>query len=169
MLISEDDFPCDTDAQRQEVWKLINILFLNLSQCFLETKIFESAFLAADQAMCIDDKNPKAYYRQTRALEGLDTPESLKQAIDCIETGIKYCVTDQDKLRFDQMSLELHHRLEEKMFPKAFGSYLTKTSQSLNDDTSRQHVTGGKVVLEGRSGRVTWSQSVGGWTVRRRQ
>lgn len=157
-LRSEDDLVCDSEAQREEVSKLVNILFLNLSQCYLETKAFENAFLASDQAMRIDDKNLKAYYRQTRALEGMDKPESLRQAIDCIEVGLQFCATEQDRQRFEQMRRELIVRLDEKLgVPKRMGSAFAKATQTLLDDAAKQLSGAGKVCLAERTCGCQWN------------
>lgn len=118
----ENEMSYESEAQQEEVSRLINILFLNLSQCYLEEKLFENAFMAADQAMRIDFRNPKAYYRQAKALAGIDNLESLKKSLECIQTGVQYCTTSADRLTFAQLSKEITVRADHHLNTRIKGS-----------------------------------------------
>lgn len=143
----ENELNYESEAQREEVSKLIHILFLNLSQCYLEEKNFENAFMAADQAMRIDFRNPKAYYRQAKSLAGIDSPDSLKKSMECIQTGIQYCTTPSDKQTFDQLYKEIKNRFDhlshsssKSTLSNSKATFASSTSVNLQNSTEPSKV-----------------------------
>ena len=61
----------DFGENEEEIEKLKNIkliLYLNLAACYLKMKEFKNAKLICEEALKIDSKNKKAYFRRSKSL-----------------------------------------------------------------------------------------------------
>lgn len=112
-LQTEDNLTFESEAKKKEVKNLINILFLNLSQCYLRLKDFEKSLLTSDQALRIDHKNPKGYFRHAKALEGMNRLETMVAAVDYMEMVVKYS-SQADEPHFTKILNEFVGKLEDK-------------------------------------------------------
>ena len=111
-LFTEEDINYDCDAQRKETKNLICILFLNLSHCYLKLMDYDNALLTSDQALKLDGKNAKGYFRKAKAFEGKNTLESMALAVNAMELVIKYSSDDEPHLM--KILREFTTKLEEK-------------------------------------------------------
>ncbi len=83
---------------------MLNSLFLNLGICFIKKSNFQDAILCCDEALKIRPSNLKALYRKAKALTSQSiNNESIKKAIDCLKTALKY--SPNEKIILKELSV----------------------------------------------------------------
>lgn len=109
-IVDEATLIYESQAQTQEARFFVNVLFLNLTACYLTLKEFGKALLSIDESLKIDDQNDKAWFRKAKALEGTNEVNNLPVAIDCLELAVKYSKTSKDEAYFRRLLQEMNDK-----------------------------------------------------------
>ncbi len=109
-IVEELSTTFESSALLQEVRLFINVVFLNITACYLAMKRFQKALLSIEESLKIDDLNDKAWFRKAKALEGTNEVNNLQNSIDCLELAIKHSKNQQDEFYFRKLLQELNDK-----------------------------------------------------------
>ncbi len=134
-IVDECTLTYETQAQAQEARSFVNVLFLNLTACYLTLKEFGKALTSINESLKIDDQNDKAWFRKAKALEGTNEVNNLPVAIDCLELAVKHSKTSKDEAYFRRLLQEMNDKFVSlKSEQRGLGN-VEPSPRSSNQDT----------------------------------
>ena len=95
-VITEQKLKIKNEAVKAQTMEMIKVLFLNLAACYLKTEEYTNAISACMEVLSIDEDNPKALYRISKALMNQkdSSISDIKQAIIFLEKAEKLAPND---------------------------------------------------------------------------
>ena len=109
-ICDETTIAFDSPGQLQETRNLLNVLFLNLTACYLNLQKFDFALLSVEESLKLDSNNDKAWFRKAKALEGTGNLAVLPEAIDCLELALRNSKTAKDESYFKRLLQEMNDK-----------------------------------------------------------
>ena len=97
-VITEKKINIKNENLKIQTTEMIKVLFLNLAACYLKTAEYVNAINACMEVLNLDEDNPKALYRISKALLGRNDADlnDIKQAIVFLEKAERLAPNDSN-------------------------------------------------------------------------
>lgn len=125
--IQEIDEQGKNDYEKNEIKKMKLLMFLNIAACNIQSKDFETAYAACDEALKLDPYNIKALYRRARAkaLPINSGVEDFRNALNDLKRVIELDSTHKPSLKEMkrlQGLIDVNRKREKDTYGKMFTS-----------------------------------------------